>query len=125
MGIERMRPGGAFPPSKPPPAPHPPRAWSAHPGCTSKKCRPLQIGLLTMTLFFSRRCQSVPDSALAHCHKSRGQLRVEPLEDRTVPTLFTVNTTAMNLSFDGKVSLLEAITSANTNSSYGDAPAGS
>ena len=50
--------------------------------------------------------------------------RIERLEDRTVPTTFTVNTTAMDLAADGQVSLLEAIQAANTNAPAGDAPAG-
>jgi RTX calcium-binding nonapeptide repeat (4 copies) len=51
--------------------------------------------------------------------------RVELLEARTVPTVFTVDTAAMTLAPDGQVSLWEAIAAANTNAPFGDAPAGS
>jgi hypothetical protein len=50
--------------------------------------------------------------------------RVELLEARAVPTVFTVNTAAMTLAPDGQVSLWEAIAAANTNAPFGDAPAG-
>lgn len=49
---------------------------------------------------------------------------LEPLEDRCVPTVYTVNSTAINLTVDGKVTLLEAVTAANNDSPSGDAPAG-
>jgi hypothetical protein len=51
--------------------------------------------------------------------------RLERLEDRTVPTLFTVSTTAIDFTVDSQISLLEAIQAANTNAPAGDAPAGS
>lgn len=57
--------------------------------------------------------------------RRRPQLRGERLEDRTVPTLFTVTTAAMNLDTDGQLSLWEAISAANLNMAYSDAPAGS
>ena len=45
---------------------------------------------------------------------TRCRLRVEPLEDRTTPAVFTVTTTADVVdSADGKLSLREAITAAN------------
>ncbi len=50
--------------------------------------------------------------------------RVEPLEGRCVPAVFTVNSNLVNLDVDGKVTLLEAIQAANTNAPAGDAPAG-
>lgn len=43
----------------------------------------------------------------------RGRLRVEPLESRLVPTVFTVTTTADVVANDGKLSLREAIGRAN------------
>ncbi len=51
--------------------------------------------------------------------------RVEPLEGRCVPTVFTVTSNLMNLTVDGQVTLQEALQAANTNAPAGDAPAGS
>ncbi len=59
-------------------------------------------------------------------------LNLEVLEDRTVPTIFTVTTLLdgpvgvgnANWLADGAVSLREAITAASTNQAFGDAPAG-
>ena len=61
---------------------------------------------------------------MAHRPSSAFRPRVERLEDRTVPTLFTVTTTAIDFTVDGQVSLLEAMQAANTNGPAGDAPAG-
>jgi hypothetical protein len=66
----------------------------------------------------------IPLSTAARRHRSRCQPRLEQLEDRSVPTTFTVTTTAMTLDLDGKVSLWEAIAAANLNAPVGDAPAG-
>lgn len=49
----------------------------------------------------------------------------ELLEDRCVPTTYTVNSTAMNTTGDGQVTLLEAVNAANNDAPSGDAPAGS
>ena len=55
---------------------------------------------------------------------------VEALEDRTLLTAYVVNTTSDDAAdasgvADGLLSLREAITAANTNAAFGDAPAGS
>ena len=57
------------------------------------------------------------------------QPRLEPLEDRRMLAAFVVNTLLDNPSglssdTDGFISLREAITAANTNLPFGDAPAG-
>lgn len=51
--------------------------------------------------------------------------RLQVLEDRCVPTVYTVNSTAMNETADGQITLLEAINAANNDAPNGDAPAGS
>ena len=49
--------------------------------------------------------------------------RVELLEDRCVPAVFTVNSNLINYAVDGLVTLSEAIAAANNNAPRGDAPA--
>ncbi len=51
-------------------------------------------------------------------------LRMEPLEQRMLLTMFLVNTTADEVSNNGRVSLREALMAANSNSAVGDARAG-
>jgi hypothetical protein len=55
----------------------------------------------------------------------RAALRLETLEDRDTPTVFTVTSLADTIARDGKVTLREAITAAVTHTASGDAPAGS
>ena len=57
--------------------------------------------------------------------RTRPSLQVQQLEDRSVPTVFTVTSTADTIARDGHVTLREAITAANTHQASGDAPAGS
>jgi Ca2+-binding RTX toxin-like protein len=79
-----------------------------------------------MAVLRTLRCLPVPHPETARCRKAGRRLRLERLEDRTVPTTFTVTTPAMTIdSTDGKVSLWEAIAAANLNIGFGDAPAGS
>jgi hypothetical protein len=52
---------------------------------------------------------------MLHHRTSAFRHRVERLEDRTVPALFTVNSTAMDFVVNGQITLLEAIQAANTN----------
>jgi len=52
-------------------------------------------------------------------------MRLEQLEDRSVPTAFTVNSPYIDFTVDGLVTLAEAVQAANTNAPAGDAPAGS
>src|SRR6476620_3437383 len=54
----------------------------------------------------------------------RRQPCLELLEDRCVPTLFTVNSNLINMDPDGQITLLEAITAANNDAPAVDAPAG-
>ena len=49
---------------------------------------------------------------------------VERLERRTLLTVYTVDTSADTVAADGRVSLREAVTAANTDAAVGDAPAG-
>src|SRR5262245_30889238 len=59
-------------------------------------------------------------------NRSDAHLAVELLEDRTTPTIITVNSLLDGLPFiDGQVTLREAIQAAVSNASAGDAPAGS
>lgn len=53
------------------------------------------------------------------------RLCLERLEDRSVPTVFTVTSTAINFTVDSQVTLLEALQAANNDTAAGDAPAGS
>lgn len=55
----------------------------------------------------------------------RPSLAVRELEPRAVPTAFVVDSVADTIAADGKLTLREAITAANTDASAGDAPAGS
>lgn len=55
----------------------------------------------------------------------RVRLRLECLEERSVPTVFVVNSLADGApAVDGQLTLREAITAADTNAPSGDAPAG-
>ena len=78
-----------------------------------------------MTLLQVPGSHRVRHSSETRSRKVRQQLRVDRLEDRSVPTTFTVTTAAMNTNSDGQVSLWEAIAAADLNIAYGDAPAGS
>ncbi len=66
-----------------------------------------------------------------HCSVRKARsLLLEPLEERTVPTIFVVDSLSdvidgSDATADGSLTLREAITAANSNSAYGDAPAGS
>src|SRR5262245_44939331 len=76
------------------------------------------------TLLGRNRRSPSAESAAGRRQPTRGRPRLEELEDRCVPTVFTVSSTAMNLNVDGQVTLLEAITAANNDAPAGDAPAG-
>jgi Ca2+-binding RTX toxin-like protein len=79
-----------------------------------------------MTRTYTPGSDLTPHAAHARRHNRRCQLRVEQLDDRCVPTVFTVSTSAMTIdNLDGHVSLWEAISAANLNIAYSDAPAGS
>src|SRR5262245_3926011 len=70
---------------------------------------------------------TINDNPGSHAWHRRRHCRLcaERLDDRTVPTVITVTTSAMNLDSDGKVSLWEAVAAANLNIPFVDAPAGS
>lgn len=53
------------------------------------------------------------------------RLRLEPLEDRRMLSVFAVNSMADAVAPDGVITLREALEAANTNAAFFDAPAGS
>src|SRR5215510_12805106 len=119
LRVEAKRPVRSFPPSKPLTGPAPPRRSVCAPAAMSLPCIADQSsqGVFAMRLsswLRSARSLFVP----AGTKKAHGSMRtpparltVEPLEDRTVPSTFTV----FNLADSGTGSLRQAVLDANAN----------
>src|SRR6266542_564155 len=117
--IQEKRPVGSLPPSKPPTGPAPPRRSVCAPGTMSLHYIADQssqgVSSMRMSSWLrSARSLFVP----AGTKKAHGtmraplaRLRVEPLEDRTVPSTFMVD----NLADSGTGSLRQAVLDANAN----------
>src|SRR5262245_23467713 len=100
-----MRPAGSLPPSKPPAGPAPPRRSVCAPDAMSPHhLADRGDGLMSFTWFAA--------SSRGKRRTSRQHFvpRLEPMEDRTVPSTFTV----LNLADSGEGSLRQAILDANS-----------
>src|SRR5262245_2681515 len=79
---------------------------------------------LTLSAWLRKMLRPTPPIRLPWKAPRPKRPRLEELEDRWMPTAYTVNSTLDTINTDGNLTLREALTAISTQAASGDAPTG-